>query len=83
MAERITVQINGQPCDVPAGMSVAVAVMLAEGTSRLSVSGQPRGPLCGMGTCFECRVEIDGRAQRRSCQTLCRSGMEIVTHERR
>ena len=36
---------------------------------RLSVSGEPRGPLCGMGTCFECRMEIGGAAHERSCMT--------------
>lgn len=30
-----------------------------------------------MGTCFECRCEIDGEAHRRGCQTTCLPGMEI------
>jgi NADPH-dependent 2,4-dienoyl-CoA reductase/sulfur reductase-like enzyme len=44
--------------------------MLAAGTTafRQSVTGQPRGPLCGMGVCYECRVTIDGVPHRRSCQ---------------
>ena len=79
MAESVTVRVNGKPFSVPAGTTVAVAVMLSAGHSRVSISGEPRSPLCGMGTCFECRVEIDGRAQRRSCQTLCQPNMEIVT----
>ena len=29
--------------------------------SATSVTGEPRGPLCAMGVCFECRVTIDGR----------------------
>ena len=80
MPERLTVRINGQPVAVPAGVTVASAVALAGVTAfREAVRGEPRGPLCGMGICFECRVTIDGRTQERSCQTLCRAGMEIWT----
>ncbi|MFN6201241.1 MAG: 2Fe-2S iron-sulfur cluster-binding protein, partial [Acidobacteriota bacterium] len=46
---------------------------------RRSVAGAPRGALCGMGICFECRVEIDGIAHSRSCQIYCRAGMEVRT----
>jgi D-hydroxyproline dehydrogenase subunit gamma len=78
----ITLRINGQPLAVPPGTTVAAAVMLAgRAMFRRSVSGQPRGPLCGMGICFECRLTIDGRPQRRSCQTLCRAGMEVTTDD--
>jgi sarcosine oxidase subunit alpha len=46
---------------------------------RRSVNGEARGPLCGMGTCFECRVTIDGAPHSRSCVMLCRPGMSVVT----
>ena len=79
MSERITVSVNGRPVTVAAGSSVAVAVMLAGTSCRTSVSGEPRGPLCGMGICYECRAEIDGVPHRRSCQVICTTGMEIRT----
>jgi sarcosine oxidase subunit alpha len=61
---------------------VAAAVLQAGITSfRRSVSGEPRGPLCGMGICFECRVRIEGAAHVRSCQTLCENGMDVRTDE--
>lgn len=42
---------------------------MAAGTpSRRSVSGEPRGPLCGMGICFECRATVSGVPHRRTCQ---------------
>lgn len=82
MTEQIQLRINGKSVSVPAGTIVAAAVALAGETSfRTSVTGQPRGPLCGMGVCMECRVTINGETQRRSCQTLCESGMEVLTHE--
>jgi thioredoxin reductase len=37
---------------------------------RRSVSGEPRGVLCAMGICFECRVEIGGVAHRRACMEM-------------
>jgi predicted molibdopterin-dependent oxidoreductase YjgC len=80
MSESVSVRVNGKPVTVRAGATVAVAVLESGAICRTSVSGQPRSPLCGMGTCFECRVAINGEPQRRSCQVLCQSNMEIETH---
>jgi len=80
MPDPIRLTVNGAPAVVPTGCTVAAAVLIAgESATRRSVSGQPRGPLCGMGICFECRVTIDGVAHTRSCQTICRDGMEVRT----
>jgi D-hydroxyproline dehydrogenase subunit gamma len=78
--ELISVRINGASVQVAQGTSVAAAI-LNSGCAifRRSVSGRPRGPLCGMGICFECRVTIDNIAHRRSCQILCCEGMEVRT----
>ena len=62
-----------------AGASVAAAVMLAGEPCRFSVSGEARGPLCGMGICMECRATVDGVPHRRTCQLACAEGMEVVT----
>jgi sarcosine oxidase subunit alpha len=80
MADPVKLTVNGVVVAVPAGAMVSTAVAMA-GVSgyRRSVSGEPRGPLCGMGICFECRVTIDGRAHCRSCQIVCRPGMEVRT----
>lgn len=82
MANQVQLKVNGQPIEVAAGAVVAAAIAMAgEERFRRSVSGQPRGPLCGMGVCMECRVSINGRSQCRSCQTLCEPGMEVRTDE--
>lgn len=81
MPDPVTLTVNGATVSVPSGTSVAVAVMLAGATCRTSISGQPRGPLCGMGVCYECRVAINGRQHWRSCLTLCETGMEVRTNE--
>lgn len=80
MSKPITLQINGRPITVPAGTVVAAAVARAGITVfHRSPGGDGRGPLCGMGVCFECRVTIDGRPQSRSCLILCADGMEVRT----
>jgi D-hydroxyproline dehydrogenase subunit gamma len=81
MPNELTVYVNGRAVEVAEGTTVAVAVLLAGEFCRTSVSGQWRAPLCGMGTCFECRVQINGEAHRRSCQVVCEPKMEIVCRE--
>lgn len=71
--------VNGVPLTVKRGTTVAAAIAMTGAPARKSVTGEPRGPLCGMGICFECRATIDGTPQRRSCQVLCASGMEVLT----
>ena len=81
MPDSVNVTVNGQNVSVPRGATVAVAVTLAGMPCRTSVSGEPRGPLCGMGTCFECRVSINGMRHCRSCQTICEHGMDVKTND--
>jgi len=81
MLNEIVVTVNGVPVTVPSGATVTTAVLLAGNACRISVSGEPRGPLCGMGICFECRVAINGKPHYIGCQTLCEQGMEVRTDE--
>lgn len=81
MLSQVTLTVNGAPVTVPAGATVAVAVAITGQSFRRSVTGEPRGALCGMGICFECRVAIDGMPHCRSCQVLCEPGMEVKTDE--
>lgn len=78
----ITLTVNRKQITVEDGTTVAAAVLLC-GTEmfRRSVSGMPRGPLCGMGICFECRVTIDSVRAQKSCNVLAAEGMEVVTDE--
>lgn len=82
MSDKVTLYIDGCSISVPPGTTVAAAVEIA-GQARLrrSIGRQPRGVLCGMGVCFECRVTINGVPHCRSCQTLCVEAMEVLTDE--
>ncbi len=80
MRNEIALKVNGTHIVVPPGATVAVAVALAGQVCRKSASGAPRGPLCGMGICFECRVAINGQPHCRSCQAFCEEGMDVRTN---
>jgi NADPH-dependent 2,4-dienoyl-CoA reductase/sulfur reductase-like enzyme len=72
--------VDGRRVEAAAGVTVAAALANA-GVVRLRVSkaGQGRGPLCVMGTCFECRVSIDGQPHRRACLEIVRERMVVET----
>jgi sarcosine oxidase subunit alpha len=80
VGERVRLTLDGRVVEVEAGTSVLAALWNA-GVWRLrsSVTGEGRGALCGMGTCHECRVRIDGEPHRRSCLETVREGMEVGT----
>jgi D-hydroxyproline dehydrogenase subunit gamma len=78
----VRINIDGQTLIVARGTSLAAALMGMDVTAfRRSVSGEPRAPLCGMGSCFECRVTVDGRPHVRACLQPVHEGMEVVTGE--
>jgi len=78
----IKIVVNKTPISVASGTTVAVAILNAGVDHfRTSVTSESRGPLCGMGICFECRVTIDGVRYQRSCTLPVAEGMEIITDE--
>jgi predicted molibdopterin-dependent oxidoreductase YjgC len=76
----VRLTIDGRAVEAEAGTSVLAALWNAGLRAvRPSVSGEGRGALCGMGTCQECRVTIDGTPHRPSCLAIVREGMEVRT----
>ncbi len=76
----IEITVNKTPISVDPGTTVAVAIMNAcIDHFRTSITGFERGPLCGMGICFECRVTINGVPHQRSCTLIAENGMEVET----
>jgi len=75
----VTVTIEGQPVAVPAGETVAAAVLVSGiGHTRTTpVSGTPRAPFCLMGVCYECLMVINGKANQRACREVVEEGMTI------
>jgi D-hydroxyproline dehydrogenase subunit gamma len=81
MPSAVALTVNGISVEVAPGTTVAVAAMQTGQPCRISVNGTPRGPLCGMGICLECRMTINGISHRRTCQILCEPGMEVTTND--
>ena len=76
----VSILVDGRATPVPAGITVAAAVLgLGLSAFRRSVAGEPRAPLCGMGTCHECRLTIDDVSHRRSCLVVVADGLRIST----
>lgn len=81
MPERslVTVLVSGRAVTLPEGSMVVAAMLALDVPCRVSVSGEPRSALCGMGICFECRAIVDGVPHQRTCQLICREGMVVET----
>ena len=79
----VTVEIDGQAHQVPAGISVAAAILLCglKHNRRTPVSGAPRLPYCMMGVCFDCLMQIDGVPNQQACQILVREAMKIEVQQ--
>jgi NADPH-dependent 2,4-dienoyl-CoA reductase/sulfur reductase-like enzyme len=78
MAEKIPITLAGQAREVDAGTTAAAAYLQAGCVDfRRSVTNEPRGPLCGMGICHECRLTINGEPHAKSCQIVVEPGMAI------
>ncbi|MGH8035422.1 MAG: (2Fe-2S)-binding protein [Lysobacterales bacterium] len=81
----ITVTVNGAEVSAYRGETIAT-VLLAQDITTFNVthSGEPRGPFCNMGTCFECQVKVADAGSRtlrwqRSCMVPVEAGMTIVS----
>lgn len=76
----VNLVVDGNRVQVAGGCTVAAALFnLGVSMFRESVSGEPRGPVCAMGVCFECRVTIDSRPHQRACLVAVADGMHIHT----
>lgn len=80
----VSIVVDGQSLEVPAGISVAAAVLghAHEGPgvrpcAHNSVDGSGRAPYCLMGVCFECLMEIDGVPNVQACLVPVAEGMVI------
>jgi predicted molibdopterin-dependent oxidoreductase YjgC len=79
-APTVEIILDGRPLRAGMGTTLVCAMLNAgQWGSRISVSGELRGPLCAMGVCHECRVTIDGVAHQRACMTVVASGMLVET----
>ncbi|SFE56422.1 (2Fe-2S)-binding protein [Alteribacillus iranensis] len=63
------------------GEPIAVS-LLANGIQTIrtcEVTGEGRGVFCGIGHCYECRAEVDGVANVRTCLTPNHQGTKVIS----
>ncbi|MEP6882712.1 MAG: (2Fe-2S)-binding protein [Dokdonella sp.] len=79
MPRELHLRINGKAATAIPGERL-VATLLNAGIEhlRLSSDGSPRGSVCGMGICMECRVRVNGEIAL-ACLTVSAEGMEVST----
>jgi succinate dehydrogenase/fumarate reductase-like Fe-S protein len=78
----IIITIDDTPVACPPDISVLAALLRRTHqplVTRTAVQGAPRGPLCAMGVCYECRVTINDRPHQLACQQTVQAGMRITT----
>jgi len=76
----LVIMVNRQPLKVRQGESLAAALW-AHGLLALRhdpADGSVRGMYCGIGHCYECRVEVDGVEDVRACLVAVRQGMQVT-----
>jgi len=73
------IRINGTPVRARAGTTVLAALRASgHATTCASVTGEPRGGLCGMGVCMECHALVNGRTAR-TCLTPVADNLDVTT----
>lgn len=75
---RVRVWLDDSSLDLPKDMNLAAALLLVgvKNFRYTHVSGTPRAPFCMMGTCFECRVKVNG-VTRLACMLKVEKGLRI------
>jgi D-hydroxyproline dehydrogenase subunit alpha len=77
----VVIWIDGEATSVASGIPLGAVLHRLRGARlrRTTKRGEARGLFCGMGTCFDCLVTIDGRAGQRACITQVADGMRVET----
>ncbi len=76
---------DGRPLEAREGSTVAGALLRNGIVSWRETRGRhrPRGVFCGIGTCFDCLVDVNGERAVRACLRLLRDGDRVMTSSSR
>ncbi|MEU7064371.1 (2Fe-2S)-binding protein [Streptomyces sp. NPDC051578] len=76
-------RFDGRELTAESGQSIAAVLwnagILAWRTTR--EGGAPRGAFCGIGSCYDCLVTVNGRPNQRACLVPARPGDTVTTQE--
>ncbi|HEX2804699.1 MAG TPA: (2Fe-2S)-binding protein [Kineosporiaceae bacterium] len=76
-----TFSFDGRPVRFEPGQSIGAALWAAGVRSwrTTRVEGRPRGLFCGIGVCYDCLIEVDGRGDQRACVVPARAGFQVAS----
>ncbi len=82
-ARRVLIRVDGKPIEAWEGQTVAAALWSAgrRQLRRTSRFEQPRGVFCGMGVCFDCLMQINGRPNVQACRIEVEDAMDVRTQQ--
>lgn len=77
----VKITVDGRLVDAYEGETIAAALLAAgiHTFRRSRKHKEPRSLSCGMGSCMECLVTVDGINSQRACVTLVKDGMLVET----
>ena len=75
----LSIEVENRIVTAREGQTLATALLGAGVVPfrHTAVSSAPRAPLCLMGVCFDCLVEVDGAQNVQSCMVEVRQGMQV------
>ena len=78
-----TFSFDGRTIPFEPGQSVGAALWAAGVRSWRTTreQGRPRGLFCGIGVCFDCLIEVDGRSDQRACVVPARAGLQVAVQK--
>ncbi|WP_443046127.1 (2Fe-2S)-binding protein [Streptomyces sp. NBC_00335] len=82
-AESWSLRFDDRELPAQSGQSIAAVLwsagILAWRTTRETAA--PRGAFCGIGSCYDCLVTVNGRPNQRACLVPARPGDHVTTQE--
>jgi len=81
--DELVLSFDGEPLRALPGQSIGAALIATGRRSwrRTRIGDRPRGLFCGIGICFDCLVDINGRPNQRACLVQAEPGDIVITQE--
>jgi sarcosine oxidase subunit alpha len=81
-SEKFQIQFDGEHLSAVSGQTIAEVLLANQKLIfRKTPKSIPRGPFCGMGVCYECRMKVDGVPNVRTCTAEATPGCRVETQD--
>ncbi len=81
-SNQFQIELNGEKINAFQGQTIAEALIANQQLIfRKTPKDITRGPFCGMGVCYECRMKVNGVLNVRTCTTEATPGCRVETQK--